>query len=575
MIERTITSAMRQKLHNYFLSQYEKYRDAVLSGERIAGELEIEMVERQENDLKQALPWKFDLIEATRPLIWFAANLRFPSGENKGQPLKLSSWQVWIIMVLFGWVDSRLRRRYVDAYIEIARKNGKSTWAAAILVYLAFASGERNGNPCYIAATTLDQAQECFDRAKDELPQLCGVNVTNSKYNKSIYDTLGRIQAVTASPKDGKLPHGTIIDEYHQHKDNELVNSFTSGNVSDPNALTMRITTAGTDLNGVCKEEHDKGMRVLSGELSIDRYFFAIFTIDETDDPADPECWIKANPNLNVSVDMALLKSRFDYSKSSAADMTVFKTKNLNVWCHSLARWANMAAWNERCTSAGGGGGWQNFDIALEGRICYGGLDLSSNSDFTAFTLDFPLEDGRHVQRTHCWLAEEMKDTIARQCRIPLDRWIQAGWVTATPGAVIDYEYVREYLTEIFTRYQLQYIAADRWKIEELVRIMPSWFVDVAYEFSQGLKTMSPSIQQFERFYLEGKIYALDNECVTWMMSCAEVFQDSTGNIKLVKPKRRTEARIDGVITSVMALDCALKHDAEPVGDVSDLISFF
>jgi phage terminase large subunit-like protein len=104
---------------------------------------------------------------------------------------------------------------------------------------------------------------------------------------------------------------------------------------------------------------------------------------------------------------------------------------------------------------------------------------------------------------------------------------------------------------------------------------MPPWFIDVAYEFSQGLKTMSPAIKQFERYYLEGNVYALDNECVTWMMSCAEIFQDSTGNIKLVKPRRRTEARIDGVITSVMALDCAIKHDAEPVGDVSDLISFF
>lgn len=573
MTERKISSGMRQKLHAYFITQYEQYRDAVLSGKRNAGRLEQDMVQRQEEDLKNLKGWTFSWDRATRPLIWFACNLVFPSGNKKGQPLKLASWQVWIVMVLFGWVDAKGHRRYVDAYIEIARKNGKSSWAGAVLDYLAFASGECNGNPCYIAATTLDQAQECFDRAKDELTPSAGINVTNSKYNKSLYDGTGRIQAVTASPKDGKLPHGAIIDEYHQHKDNALVDSFTSGNVSDPNALTMRITTAGTDLNGVCKEEHDKGVRVLSGELEIDRYFFAIYTIDDTDDPADPNCWAKANPNMGVSVDTAMLTARYEYSKSSATDMTTFKTKNLNVWCHSLARWANMNVWMEKCTKKSDD--WQSFEESLDGRVCYGGLDLSSNSDFTACTLDFPLENGKHVQLTHCWLAEDMKDTIARQCRIPLDRWIKAGWVTATPGATIDYEYVREYLTDIFSRYQLQYIAADRWKIEELVRIMPSWFVDVAYEFSQGLKTMSPAIKQFERYYLEGNVYALDNECVTWMMSCAEIFQDSTGNIKLVKPRRRTEARIDGVITSVMALDCAIKHDAEPVGDVSDLISFF
>ena len=574
MTERKITAQMRQRLHLYFVEQYNRYRDAVLSGERVAGRLERDMIERQERDLKNPPSgWIFDPVAGTRPLIWFAANLKFPSGDKKGEPLKLSSWQCWIVMVLFGWIDRRGNRRFIDAYIEIARKNGKSSWAAAILLYLAFATGERNGNPCYIAATSLDQAQECFDRARDELPPGAGMNITNSKYNKSIYDENGRIQAVTASPKDGKLPHGAIIDEYHQHKDNELVNSFTSGNVSDPNALTMRITTAGTDLNGVCKEEHDKGERVLRGDLSIERYFFCIYTIDDGDDESDPSVWAKANPNLGVSVDTALLQGRYDYSKSSAADMVVFRTKNLNVWVHSLAKWMNMETWDQKCTSLADG--WRKLDLSLDGHICYGGLDLSSNSDFTAFTLDFPLEDGRHVQRTHCWIAEDMKDTIARQCRIPLDRWIQAGWVTATPGSVIDYAYVQEFLTDCYTRYQLEFIAADRWKIEELVRIMPPWFTDVAYEFSQGLKTMSPSIQQFERAYLEGRVFAEDNECVTWMMSCAEVWQDSTGNIKLVKPKRRTEARIDGVITSVMALDCAIKHDAEPVGDVSDLISFF
>ena len=573
MIQRKISPAMTELLEVYFKDQYKAYRDDVLSGRRNAGIAEIRMVERQEKDLKRRMAWHFDYDAAIRPLIWFACNLKFPSGEKKGENLKLSAWQVWITMVLFGWVNARNQRRYIDAYIEIARKNGKSAWAAAILCYLAFATGENNGNPCYIAATTLDQAQECFDRARDELPPGAGENITNSKYNKTIYDTSGRIQAVTASPKDGKLPHGTIIDEYHQHKDNELVNSFISGNVSDPNAMTLRITTAGTDLNGVCKEEHDKGLRVLDGELEMDRYFFAIYSIDETDDPTNPAVWAKANPNLGISVDEQMLQARYEYSKSSASDMTTFKTKNLNVWCHSLSRWANMNIWTEKCTSASDV--WRKFDNSLEGRLCYGGLDLSSNSDFTALTLDFPVDEGRHLQLTHCWIADDMKDTIARQCRIPLSKWIELDWVTATPGATIDYEYVREYLTDVYSRYQLQYIAADRWKIEELVRIMPPWFVDVAYEFSQGMKTMSPSIKQFERAYLEGSVYAMDNECVAWMMSCAEVFQDTTGNVKLVKPKRRTAARIDGVITSVMALDCAIKHDAEPISDASDLVNFF
>lgn len=143
MIERRISSQMRQKLHQFFLNQYREYRDDVLSGRRIAGRLEQLMVERQERDLKNnPAGWSFDPVAATRPLIWFACNLKFPSGEKKGEPLKLSSWQTWIVMVIFGWVNARGHRRFNDAYIEIARKNGKSSWAAAILLYLAFASGE-------------------------------------------------------------------------------------------------------------------------------------------------------------------------------------------------------------------------------------------------------------------------------------------------------------------------------------------------------------------------------------------------------------------------------------------------
>ena len=210
----------------------------------------------------------------------------------------------------------------------------------------------------------------------------------------------------------------------------------------------------------------------------------------------------------------------------------------------------------------------------LEGRMAYGGLDLSSVSDFTAVTLDFPMEDDRHVQITHCWVPESMVTAISRQCRIPLRKWIEMGWVTATPGDVIDYDYVRDYLTDAYSRYQIHYIAADRWKIEELVKLMPPWFTDVAYEFSQGMKTMSPTIMDFERTYLEGKVSDNGNECVDWMMSCAETFQDTTGNVKLVKPKRRTEARIDGVITSVMALANAKTNNmAAFAGSVEDMLT--
>ena len=559
-----------KKLSADYTSAYHRYRSAVLRHEKACSKAERAKVQRQEKDLKDGVPgWRFDIDAGLRPLLWIAINLRFPLGPKRGKPMILSDWQAYDVIVLFGWVkaDGSGERRFTDAFIEVARKNGKSTYAGALLDYLIF--GEVDGVTGYIGATSLDQAEETFKRAGEELKLAKGdkVLVADSKNNKVIKYKEGQIMAIAAEPKDGKLSYAAIMDEYHQHRDNSLLNSIGSGNVSDQQAMLIRITTAGVSLGGVCHEEYKKCKRVLSGELEIPRYFIAIYELDEEDSPDDKLCWPKANPNWGISVNPETFESRYEYARASEDDMIDFKTKNLNMWCHSLHKWANMPIWMERCR-------WQVDESELEGRMAYGGLDLSSVSDFTSFTLDFPLEDERHVQLTHFWIAESMVTAISRQCRIPLRKWIEMGWVTATPGDVIDYDYVCEYLTWAYSTYQIHYIAADRWRIEELVKLMPPWFTDVAYEFSQGMKTMSPTIMDFERAYLEGKVSDNGNEVVDWMMSCAETFQDSSGNVKLVKPKKRTEARIDGVITSVMALSNAKTNDmAAFSGSVEDMLT--
>ena len=559
-----------EKLTDHYTQAYQHYRSAVLYGTRVASKAEKAKVQRQETDLKEGVPgFTFDMDAGLRPLLWIAINLAFPKGGKRGKPMMLSDWQAWDTIVLFGWVkkDNSSVRRFTDAFIEVARKNGKSTYVGALLDYLAF--GEVDGVSCYIGATSLDQAGETFRRAADSLKLRKGdkVIVSDSKNNKQIKYRDSEITAIAAEPKDGKLSYAAVIDEYHQHKDNGLLNSIASGNISEQQAMLIRITTAGVSLGGVCHEEYKKCKRVLKGELEIPRYFISIYELDEKDSVDDPSVWPKANPNWGVSVDPETFESHYEYARASEDDIIDFKTKNLNMWCHSLHKWANMPLWMERCR-------WHVDEESLEGRMAYGGLDLSAVSDFTAFTLDFPMDDGRHVQITHFWIAESMVTAISRQCRIPLRKWIEMGWVTATPGDVIDYDYVRDYLTEAYSRYQIHYIAADRWRIEELVRIMPPWFTDVAYEFSQGMKTMSPTIMDFERAYLEGNVSDNGNEVVDWMMSCAETFQDTSGNVKLVKPKKRTEARIDGVITSVMALANAKTNDiAAFSGSVEDMLT--
>lgn len=560
-----------QQVADYYRRVAASYQQAVLDGTRRTSLAERQKVERQIRDLEKGVPgYRYDERLALRPLVWIALNLVFPLGKKRGKPIQFSGWQAWDTMTLFGWVNENGDRRFSDSFIEIARKNGKSVWAGALLDYLAF--GEVDGVSCFIAATSKEQAGECFERAGLSLKMAKGASVKyqNSFNNKVISYKHGNIYAVAAEPKDGKLAYGTVIDEYHQHKSNDLVESFVTGNVSDQQALVIRITTAGVNLNGVCHEEYKTCKKILSGEIEVPSYFVSIYELDENDDFDDSCNWEKANPNIGVSIDFNKLYNQYEKKSQTASGMTTFKTKNLNMWCYSQFKWCQMEKWNEYCS-------WTVDESSLLGRTCYGGLDLSAVYDFTAFTLDFPMDDGKHVQLSHFWVAEAMVSTLSRQCVIPLERWIEEGLVTATPGEVIDYEYVRDYLNECYLKYKIMFIGADRWRLDSLGMIMPPWFIDVAYEFGQGMKSLSPAIESFERTYLNGDISANGNEVINWMLSCADIVQDPAGNVKLVKPKRQTsEARIDGVVTSVMALDVANAQDGTNLSDddIDKMISF-
>lgn len=570
MSERKLTPETTKRLHAFFVAQYEAYKDSVLKGTRVAGRLERLMVERQEQELtNHAFEWRFDARKATAPLIWMAANLVFPSGEKKGRPLKLEGWQVWLTMVLFGWINSKGNRRYTDAYIEIPRKNGKSTYAAAVLCYLALAKAESNGNPCYVTATSLEQAGECFGNAIAELAK-ADVKAFNSKNNKIIQNKYGKIVAISAEPKDGKLPHGAVFDEYHQYKSNDLIDSIMSGSMADPNVLAMRITTAGTLLNGVCKQEHDKCVKVLEGSIPMDRYFVSIYTIDEGDSPDDPSCWEKANPNYGISFTQEDFLGRYNYYKPSAAGMVTFKTKNLNMWVNSLKRWANMDIWNSQCCFP-----WNEAE--LEHKSCYGGLDLSHNSDFTAFVLDFPMDNGTHRHIYRYFIPEARIVELERTLNVPVMQWVEDGYITATPGPIIDYAYVAMAIMEANAKYDLHYVACDRHRIEILNQHMPDWWASIGFEFSQSMKQMAPSTSEYERAYLTGNIQSNGNPVQKWMMACCDTKTDANGNKKLVKPDYgRSANRIDGVIAAIMAYDTAITQEGLGlVGDVSEMVDIF
>ncbi len=567
---RTLAPETRDKLTRHFMGQQAQYVTAVKTRARLTSLAEREKVMRFEAlKMETSGRWTFDINKAVKPLLWMAANLRFPLGEKRGKPLSLQPWQVFDIMDLFGWVDRATGlRKYLQGYLQVARKNGKSTMAGAILDYLAFGDGYP-GVICYNGANSLEQAAETFERAAAslELAGHDGVKIFNSMHYKRIKYSGCEVRAISSQPKDGKLPHGVLLDEYHQAKTNELRDSFLSGNVSDPEALTLIITTAGTSLGGVCHEEYKKCKSILAGNAEAERYWVSIYECEEGDSVDDEKAWQKANPNWGVSVLPDLMRSRYEVCAPSAPDMVDFKTKNLNVWVYSLQRWCNTRVWLDKCCGKIGD---------KTGQRCYGGLDLASVSDFAAFCADFP--DGeRHEQLYHFWVPGNKVVELERMLLVPLRQWVHDGLVSATPGDVIDYTVLGSWLEDFRAKYDLRLIAADRWRLNELVRLMPAWFSEITVEFSQSMQKFSGPIQAYERQYLTGGLCSGGNPVMTWMMSCAESWSDTNGNVKLVKPKiQRSASRIDGVIASIMAFSTAIEQ--EPKGmtaeDVKSMIMF-
>jgi len=575
-----LSAELRRKMEARQKEQFQQYLDSIVHAQRIAGLTEIQKVERHLSDIEKSehgWEWTFSWKAAHDALCWMQANLRFPSGLVAGAALKLQPWQVFDLATLFGWVSVKdpSVRRFTTGYWQVARKNGKSTIGGGVADYLAFGDGYPAAR-VYIAASSLDQVQESFSAAANMMRYgffADNVVVSDTKNNKQIDMDKSFVKGISANPKDGKLPHGLLLDEYHEHKDKALYNSIDSGRVADPTALMLIITTAGVEIGGVCHQEYEKCKQILLGIEQSDRYWISIYEPDEGDKDDDVVTWEKANPNFGVpgAVDPDTLKDRYDKCKLTETDLINFRIKNLNRWVMGSTRWANMEAWLDRCSTP--------FDIdALTGRVAYGGLDLSSTSDFTSFTITFPpLVAGEQWKQVYrAFIPEGRVTLLTRQTRKPLPDWIKKGYIIPTAGQVVDYAMVGAYILEAMGRYDIPAIACDSWKLDLMEARLGDWFSDMALKYSQGIKNISLPTDMYQEAYLTGSITGGGDPVMAWMMDSAEAMVDSSGNVKLKKPNHlRDRKRIDHVITAIMSFDLAVRMTKEEPVDVDDSLYFF
>ncbi|MFG0631434.1 terminase large subunit [Pseudomonas sp. xss_2] len=561
-----------------------QYAREVHSGERIAGPDIRNACARHLRDLeegpKRGLCW--DLEEANKAIRFYRAVLKLNGGEFEGLPFELLPWQKFIVGSIFGWKGSDGYRRFRVVYVESGKGSGKSPLAAGVGLRGLVGDNEARAE-IYAAATKKDQAMILFRDAVamvQQSPELTkrlacsgtGQNIWNLAYLKA-----GSFFRPISSDdgQSGPRPHMALIDEVHEHKTNMVVEMMRAGTKSRKQAMIFMITNSGSNKRGPCWEYHEYGSRVASGALVDDGFFAYICSLDEGDDPIqDESCWFKSNPSLQDAdlPGMKYLREQVTEARGMPSKEAMVRRLNFCEWTGAESPWISWDVWSqaeERVPMS-----------LLRNRPCVGGLDLSSTTDLTSFVLLFyPTREDPHWRLLpYFWIPDHELDKREARDKVPYAAWIKSGDLETTPGRAISKLHVLRRMQTICDYFQVDKIAYDRWRIEDMRQLMSEYDITLPelVEFGQGFKDMGPAVDEFERRLLgmvelpseeeDGAAEFFDdsapreaveslrhdgNPVMTWCAGNAVIVSDPASNRKADKAK--ATGRIDGIIASIMA----------------------
>lgn len=536
----------------------EIYAQQVRTGNILTCEFVQLAVDRYYRDMDNALDkgWYFDRKAAQRA-ISFIERLKHTKGQWAGLRFKLEPWQQFIIWNIFGWKMADGTRRFRYAYVEIARKNGKTALSAGIGLYMLFADGESRPE-VYSAATVKDQARICFSDAVEIVKATDLKNYLTPYRNSIVYELKGGMMKPLSSDygtHDGLNPSCGIIDEFHAHKDSGMFDVIKSAFGARKQPLMFIITTAGFNKAGACYAYRDNVIKILRGINEDDTLFGIIYTMDANEEWDNPQMWIKSNPNLGVSLFPNYLEDQVNDAKNRPEAVRNVMTKNVNLWVDAEKTWILDDAWM-KCV------GTTEIEN-LRGCECWGGLDLSNVSDITAFVLIFH-ENDKFQLLPFFWIPEEKMLEKIRKENINYDLWVKAGFVKVTSGNVLDYEFVKADILQITEMYDLQSSAYDRWNSSQTIIDLQNEGME-CNPFGQGYGSMSAPSKEFEKLVLSEKIEHFGNPVLRWMLSSTLIKTDPAGNIK--PDKEKSVQKIDGIVASIMALGEWMTAQAEDDND--------
>ena len=514
-------------------------------------------VDRFEKDLDRAknpdFPYTFNTDKA-QLFIDFTEMLKQYKDVWAGKPLHLEPWQVFVFANIYGWVHKVTgMRRFRKAFVFVARKNGKSTMVSSVLLFDILLTPGSEG---YCAATKKEQARIIWDsvvnmvRQHEDLKTM--LKIYNSTYTIVNPSSAGKIAALSSeySTFDGLNPSSAAIDEVAAMKTYDIIQVLQSGTASRPEPLLFEITSGSDNTNSAGAQEFERSQKILEGVYTDESFFCILYTLDKGDQWTDETKWIKANPNLGVSVNLETLRALCLEAKQNPSLEAEFRIKNCGMFISPVTSWIPYDKW-KRCQTLGERPRLE--ELNLNDCVAIGAVDLSQRLDFSSFDVAV-----YHIPSQTFYLIHHFyipSDQIRPKCKTDsplIYKWIEQGLITATPGEVISYSVIFDDIKVLIEKYHISEVLYDPWNAGQLIDTV-SPLVDLV-EVKQSMQHISPMAKDFEAIIYDGRIVD-NNPVMAWMISNCDIYRDANGNIKPIKHGGKdSPLHIDGVVTSLMSV---------------------
>ena len=531
------------------------------------------------NAIATAGDCRFDPEAAQRSIDFFAECIHHVKAVLGNPPFLLEPWQQAINANLMGWKRPDGTRRYREILLYVPRKNGKTPWAAGLVLEL-LTTDKEPGAEIYSAAGDKEQGALIFEHARlmvredDMLRER--LKIYDNAQSKAItYEAAGgSYKVVSALPgsKHGFNSHAVFVDELHVQRDRKLVEALTSSVSARRQPLIVYTTTSDYARDSICNEKYDYACQVRDGLVNDVAFLPVIYELSAKVLEADPEAWQKeehwyaANPNLGVSKSVEYMRREVLMAQSMPSKLNEFLRLELNIRTQQAERWIDPAHW-QACGEV--------FDpMALRGKPCYAGLDLADTDDINALVLYFP-EDG-HTVLAWFWVPEAMVKRRIQEARNGENytKWVREHVVTATPGNRADYNWIRKTITGVLSdgsrvpygealvdQYDLRQLAIDPWNAQALSNQLQGDGVDLVL-FRQGYASLSSPAKALDVLIAEHTLRHGGNPVLSWMAGNVQVEHDPAGNIK--PSKASSPEKIDGIVALVMAVGIAGQRAPQP-----------